>query len=480
MTDEELMKIAVDTALSQGAKEVIAQLIEEEEHQIRFSNSQTDIAKRWKRNYLDIFLTSGHPLSLGKKINTLTIHDPTPKKIKTQIPREVRVLRSLPKSKLYWGMDSASHSTYPSLKGLYDERIDEMPEKAPSIVDDTISASHEAGAKKVSGVLYFGKTNKGLLTSHGNGGVYRTSYCRATVRSFHDDNSSGQSLVVTRNLKDIDKKMIDAGSRAGRLAKRSAGGKEEKGGRYDLIMSPTVAGNIFGTLLSSANPIMMLGGMSCLKGKMDEQIGPDSLSVRDDPLVNDGMNSRPFDDEGTPSKRTPLIDEGVFSNLLHNTSTAKLWKLLNWIKLKFWIKPTTTSNSVLGQLGMTGSDDDPRTLLVGPSNYVFEPGTFTLNEMISSSKRPTIYMTSNWYTRFTNMREGKFSTVPRDAAFLIQDGEVKRPVRNLRLKGDLLKMCGDITGIGKDVRQIQWWEVSTPTFVPHIKVKDCTFTKAKS
>ena len=38
---------------------------------------------------------------------------------------------------------------------------------------------------------------------------------------------------------------------------------------------------------------------------------------------------------------------------------------------------------------------------------------FTLDEMIEESRRPTIYITSAWYTRFTNQLEGTFSTIPR-------------------------------------------------------------------
>ncbi len=145
----------------------------------------------------------------------------------------------------------------------------------------------------------------------------------------------------------------------------------------------------------------------------------------------------------------------------------------------FWVRPKSTANSKLGQMGMTGTENDPRTLMPTPSNYVFTPGTYSFNELIAESKRPTIYLTSNWYTRFTSMREGTLSTVPRDAMFLVQNGEIKGAVRNLRLKGNLLEMCKNIEAVGKDIEQIKWWEVNTPTFIPHIKVNNCTFTRAR-
>ncbi len=477
--DENLLKIAVDCALSSGAKEVIALLVQENEHQIRFSDSSIDVIKEWRRYYLDVFIAGGHPFGIGRKINNLTIQDPNEKKILARVPKEVNLLEQLPRSKLYLGMDKSTYGKYPSIKGLYDNRIENLWERAPELVRNTIHSATEAGARKVAGVLYFGKVRKGLLTGYGNGGVYTTSHCNATVRSFYDERSSGQSLVVTRDLSDIDRRLTHAGRRSGELAVKGAGGKEGKAGKYDLIMSPTVAANIFGSVLSGANPLSMIIGMSCLKGKMNKKIGPHEMTVFDDPLVPGGMNSRPFDSEGTPSQRTTLMDEGVFKGMIHNTSTAKLWKLVNSMKLKFWVRPKSTSNSSFGTMGMTGTDNDPRALMPAPSNYVFKPGSYGFDEMIASCSRPTIYMTSNWYTRFTNMAEGKFSTVPRDAVFLVEGGEVKGPVRNLRLKGDLLEMCGNIDAVGKDLEQVMWWEVSTPTLIPHIKVKDCTFTRAR-
>ncbi len=477
--NQEIIKLAVEEGSKAGAKEVVAKLVEDDSYQIRFSNSEIDVIKRWKRYYLDVFLSKGHPLSLGKKITTLTIQDPDAKKIKQRVPKEVRILDGMPNSKLYWGMDSQDHPSYPKVKGLFDKNIDGFSERAPSLIMKAIDGSISKGPDKVAGVLYFGKSKIGLLTGYGNGGTYRTSHCRATIRAFHKSKSSGQDLVVSRNVTDIEKKLIDAGKQAGDLAKRGAESKEGKEGTYDLIMSPTVGANILGSLISSANPIMMISGMSPLKGKMGKKVFPDSISVADDPMITGGMNSRPFDAEGTPSQRTDIIRDGEFAGIIHNSSSAKLWKLINWIKLKFWVKPKTTANSALGQLGMTGTENDPRTLMPAPSNYHFKPGTYSIDEIISSSTRPTIYLTSNWYTRFTSMSEGTFSTVPRDAMFLIKNGEVKGPITNLRLMGNLLDMAKNVEAVGKDLEQVQWWEVNTPTFVPTIKINNCRFTRAQ-
>ncbi|MBY9014268.1 MAG: hypothetical protein KGD68_01115 [Candidatus Lokiarchaeota archaeon] len=58
----------------------------------------------------------------------------------------------------------------------------------------------------------------------------------------------------------------------------------------------------------------------------------------------------------------------------------------------------------------------------------------------------------------------------------MENGEIKKTVRRLRLSDNLLRICTNISAIGKDVKQIYWWEVLTPTFTPTLKVKDCTIT----
>ena len=132
-----------------------------------------------------------------------------------------------------------------------------------------------------------------------------------------------------------------------------------------------------------------------------------------------------------------------------------------------------TGNSTFFDFGI-GS----KMLAPGPSNTVYKVGDSTLEEIIAESRKPTIYITSNWYTRFTNMMEGTFSTIPRDGMFLIENGEIKQPVRKIRLSDNLLGMLSRIATIGNDVKQITWWEVPTPTFVPTIKVSECNITTA--
>jgi PmbA protein len=98
--------------------------------------------------------------------------------------------------------------------------------------------------------------------------------------------------------------------------------------------------------------------------------------------------------------------------------------------------------------------------------------------MLEESEKPTIYVTSNWYTRFSNYVEGTFSTIPRDGIFLVENGKIARPIRKIRISENIVDLVGRISWIGEDVTQVHWWEVGTPTFIPHIKFDDVKVTAA--
>ncbi len=252
-----------------------------------------------------------------------------------------------------------------------------------------------------------------------------------------------------------------AAENSGKLATMAVGGKQGIGGKYDVILSPTVAANVFGEITNGANPLLIMLGMSPVSDSISKKIAPDNISVEDNALISDGLGSRPFDVEGRPTDQTPIIEKGILKSLIQNTSTAKNYGC------------QSTANSEFVGLGV-GS----KMLAPSPSNMVYKSGDYSLDEIIADSKKPTIYITSNWYTRFTNQLEGIFSTIPRDGLFLIENGEIIKPLRNLRLTDNLLRMMANISAIGKDVKQINWWEVETPTFIPTIKVADCNITAA--
>ncbi|MFX0094798.1 MAG: metallopeptidase TldD-related protein, partial [Candidatus Hodarchaeota archaeon] len=156
-------------------------------------------------------------------------------------------------------------------------------------------------------------------------------------------------------------------------------------------------------------------------------------------------------DEGYPRGKTTLVEKGVLKAFIHNTSTAKR------------AETTTTGNAGIVT---------PQT-----HNIVFELGSQSFDELLAECSKSTIYVTAAWYLRYTSQREGLFSIIPRDGMFLIENGEIKSPIRELRISGNMIEMLQNVVAMANDQRQVRWWdETPGPVFVPHTLIKDVTFT----
>ena len=457
MTSLDDLKSYVDLAVDHAkgnADGVIARGVLSSNSQIRFSQNAIDISKRWESFSLQLFL-----IVEGAKTGFSERSVSSADDAKKAVDDTIAFTKRLPESIFFAGVEENVHE-YKMVAGTFDSKIDGFGEKAPGVVNAAIDAARAQGAKRVAGALKFGKEFQFFRSSYGPEGSTRSTSFDLNVRAFMDElDHSGQGLECGTKPSQALSGMIDAGAQAGRLAKQAVGAKQGEPGTYDLVMNPTVAANVLGFMVESANPFMVMIGVSPLGDKMGQQLGPEFVTVADDPRMAGGLASKSFDAEGTPTRTINIYEKGVLKSFVHNTSTAKMFE--------------TEST---GSSDLVGLGQGLKMLLPNTSNIVFENGDRSFEELLEGDK-PTIYVTSNWYTRFTNYQTGEFSTIPRDAMFLVEKGEMK-PIKNVRISDSMLRMFANITAFGNDRRQVYWWEVETPTFIPSVRIADCRITAA--
>jgi len=457
MTTLEKMKGFVDEAIDYAEKKTEGLIVRGEVSsgsQIRFSRNSIDIAKQWESLTLKAFL-----ILKGSKTGFTERSISKKEDVHSLIDTMVKFTSRLPESMVFAGVENEVQK-YDTLEANYDENFDSFVESAPHIINSTIDAAVGEGAKRVAGALKFSKEYTFFRSSYGPEGSSQSSQFDLNVRAFQDElDYSGQGLSCGAIPSESESKMIAAGQQAGSLSKKAEGAVQGEPGTYDLILSPTVAADIIGIIPTSANPFMIMIGMSPLGDKMGEQLAPDYVNAIDDPNIPQGLGNSAYDFEGTPTEKTPVVDSGVLKSLIHNTSTAKMYET------------ETTGNS-----GIIAWGAGLKMLLPTFTNIVFNEGEHSFEEMAESNK-PTIYVTCNWYTRFQNYQTGEFSTIPRDAMFLIENGEMQ-PIKNLRISDNTLRMFSNIIAMGKDRKQVYWWEVGVPTFIPTVKVENCRMSAA--
>jgi PmbA protein len=447
-TNQIAQKMDIDAFIIRGLAEI--------KNQIRFSQNKIDINKQWSSNLLQILLIVDE--------DRVTIGEFSPSSVdmvKDRLTSMVKFAKQMPPSPFYKGIFDKT-SSYPHLDGQMDPKIDDYQDKAPQDVNSCIDRALEAGAKRVAGSYFFGKKTLYFHSSAGPKGSFSDTFYNMTIRAFQEElDASGQGLACGVNPSKAEEELLAAGEKAGNFSKMHRGGVQAPHGQFDIIMSPAVAANVLGIIPRGASPLAVMMGVSPLGDKMGEKLAPEFVSVSDNGLRPDGLATAPFDVEGFPRQNTPIFKDGVLVNFIHNTSTAEM----------FQTQSTGNSNFV-NFFGRA------KTFAPSPTNTVFNNGDHSFEELLENGSRPTLYVTCNWYTRFTSRISTEYSTIPRDAAFLVENGELSTPVKNFRISDKILHHFENIDAMGNDRVQVNWWEVGVPTWIPTIRVKDCRVTTA--
>ncbi len=432
---------AVSTARRLGAEDAIALTARVRDRMIRFANSSVTTANYVEEADLMVYLAKNKRRAIASTSNLES----------ASVKRFVRdlfdSLRGLPESE-YVPLPPRASKYSPSSLG-FDRKLVEIGEELPEFAKTAISASLAAGGKRSAGVIDAGTVSYAILTSTGTEGTDAKTSITLNIRSFAEKDASGHGLSCSSTLAGFDPE--EAGRKAGMDAKKMREASEPEPGAYQVLLSPTVASNIVETVGKATSAFSVEAGISYLVEKLGKKVAAESFSLTDHGTVKGGLGGRVFDDEGTQTRSTPIIQNGVLLTYLHNLTTAKKWK--------------TKSTGSAG--------------LVSPHgwNYEVGAGDSSYDEMVKEMKRGII-LTSNWYTRFKNPRTGEFSTVPRDGAYLVEDGRVTRPLKGMRAGDDLPRMLSSVQLLSKDREWIEWWEVDTPTLCPWMLIDGVKITRA--
>ncbi|MCL2615834.1 MAG: TldD/PmbA family protein [Dehalococcoidia bacterium] len=96
-----------------------------------------------------------------------------------------------------------------------------------------------------------------------------------------------------------------------------------KSGELPVIFTPDgVASAIVAPLMSAFNGKLVFEGASPLGDKLGQKLFDEKLELYDDATIPYCLGSAPFDDEGVPSRRLPLIKDGAPQNFLYDLKTA--------------------------------------------------------------------------------------------------------------------------------------------------------------
>ena len=211
------------------------------------------------------------------------------------------------------------------------------------------------------------------------------------------------------------------GKTAMERALKKIGQKKIESGKMLMIVDNRLVGRIFSPLISALNGSAIQQKNSFLIDKLNEKVVSDKLTITDDPFIVSGRGSRLFDGEGLATQKRPVFENGVLKNYYIDTYYGK----------KLEMQPTSGSTT----------------------NLVFSTGNKNLQELIASVNKGILVTGLNGGN--SNGTTGDFSYGIE--GFLIENGEIIRPVSEMNITGNMLTLWSNIGEMGSDVNLNSSW-----------------------
>jgi len=211
-------------------------------------------------------------------------------------------------------------------------------------------------------------------------------------------------------------------------------------GHLPVIFTPDgVASTFIPALMAAFNGKVVLQGASPIGKRLGERVFDAKFSLSDDSTLDYAPHSRPCDDEGVASRRTPLVENGIVRNFLYDLQTAGQ------------AKAKSTGNGSRGRGGLISPS---------PSAFIINSGNTTFLEMVQDIKEGLV-VEQLMGAEQGNILGGDFSGNVL-LGYKIENGKIIGRVKNTMVSGNVYQVLNDIT-IGKDAK----W-VGGSVFTPHI------------
>lgn len=331
----------------------------------------------------------------------------------------------LPEAALLGRYEGDLELYWPDVGGLTTEEQISLARRAEQAALDTdprIRNSEGASFEASQGA-------KAYANSLGFAGRYEASYCGLSVSPIAQNGTGGMQrdywYSVARRASRLESPETVGRKAAGRALQR-LGARKVSTCRVPVVFDQETASSLIAHIFGAVRGDTVYRSASFLAGKLGDRVAEENVTLVDDGLRRGGFGSRPFDDEGIPSRVTPVITRGVLESYLLNCYTARKLGL------------ATTGNA------MRGAASPP---VVGPKNFYLQAGSVSPQEIVRSVR-------SGFYV--TELIGSGVSVVTGDysrgaAGLWIENGELTFPVEEVTIAGNLAEMINHMAMIGSDL-----------------------------
>ena len=206
--------------------------------------------------------------------------------------------------------------------------------------------------------------------------------------------------------------------------------RRPRGGEMSVVMGAGASGILLHEAMGHAfEADFNRKGQSVFSEKMGARICGKGINILDDATIKGNRGSINFDDEGVPGQKTYMVEDGILTSYLHDRISARFYGVSptgNGRRESFRYPPIPRMRATY----MEGGNADP--------------------EGIIASVRSGIYV-DEFSNGQVKIGEGDFTFYVK-SGFLIEDGRLTMPVKDINIIGNGPRALADIVAVGNDLR----------------------------
>ncbi len=215
-----------------------------------------------------------------------------------------------------------------------------------------------------------------------------------------------------------------------------------------VVFTPQgIASGLLMPLMAAFNGKLVMEGASPIGNKLGQLVFDEKLFLCDDPTIAYRPGSRPCDDEGISSQRTPLIEQGVVTGFLYDLQTAAL------------SHTKSTSNGSRSRGGLPAPS---------PSAFVIAPGKVSFDEMVNDI-REGLVIEQLMGAGQGNVLGGDFSGNVL-LGYKVENGKIVGRVKDTMVSGNIYQLLKQIAAIGSEARWVGDFLNTPPLYFPSVSV----------
>ncbi|MEA2089148.1 MAG: TldD/PmbA family protein [Thermoproteota archaeon] len=340
-------------------------------------------------------------------------------------------------------------------KNTYDKKLvtissNELVNMASNMLDE--AASYDKRVFVTLGTVENRLSSRVVVNSHGVEAFDEGTSIECTLGAVAREANEVTPICMEFNAERVYKinpKWV--GREAAKQAVSALKARKVDSGAFPVIFSQIALSQLlYFTFINSVKADRVQRQQSALKGKIGQKVASDFITIYDDGLMVNGLQTWKFDGEGIPCRKTPILEKGVLRHYLYDCYTAK----------KDGVE--STGNALRRGLAPYLS-----TPIIEATNFTINSGNKSAEDLIGEVNNGVIvYGLQGAHS--SNPATGEFSVVATPA-WKIENGEIAYAIKGAMLAGVIFDVLNNVSALGNNVRKIE--RIVTPWIrVENVKV----------